>query len=395
MIKYFIIWLASIAIFVLTIFFNRNNTNWSDYIATFFWINIIVGFFSFIFFIANLEKYLKQKYSSRKTGILATGSAFILIALGLSVIALSLFLLFKNDIKINKLPINTKVANFNLLNPGITVGTTSDDVKIIQSALKTDPSLYSSGIVTGYYGSLTKEAVINFQRKYSLTETGAMDSQTTQKFNEVYGNQPRSYYLNLAPTDIPIQNNSLPINDSDSITTCTFQNIGSMQLRKSVCASSTDCEIEPGHWYYYSSIDQCKKDQTAYWAKQNQNNTSNKNYIYPTYAPLPSTASATYYSCTLYYPSLHYSQTLNHLYKTKDECDSAQTEINKTSVSPTSYVYTPPTVLPDQCRSNVISQYAPLLQNCNNQFGGGNSAYDACIQITSGQRDSALSQCGN
>jgi hypothetical protein len=64
------------------------------------------------------------------------------------------------------------------LRDGLREGVENDDVKKIQELLATDPAIYPKGLVSGYYGPLTKEAVKAFQKRHSLTETGEVDTET-------------------------------------------------------------------------------------------------------------------------------------------------------------------------------------------------------------------------
>jgi hypothetical protein len=57
-------------------------------------------------------------------------------------------------------------------------GATASDVTTLQTILKTDPSIYPSGLITGYYGSATEAAVKKLQLKYGLPQTGIVDSAT-------------------------------------------------------------------------------------------------------------------------------------------------------------------------------------------------------------------------
>lgn len=98
-------------------------------------------------------------------------------------------------------PIVNKIAPGNgLIKPGLKSGSTGDMVKILQAALSINKDVYPSGLVTGFYGDLTKAAVINFQTKHKLTQNGEVDNRTADKFNEFYGNETREYYLSLIPT---------------------------------------------------------------------------------------------------------------------------------------------------------------------------------------------------
>lgn len=69
------------------------------------------------------------------------------------------------------------------------------EVEILQAWLAKDINIYPPGLVTGYFGPLTREAVIRFQQKYSddilkpygLVEgTGIVDDATRKKLNEIY-----------------------------------------------------------------------------------------------------------------------------------------------------------------------------------------------------------------
>lgn len=73
-------------------------------------------------------------------------------------------------------------------------GQTSDEVKALQQCLAKDTDVYPEGIVSGWFGPLTKAAVIRFQEKYAgdvlapwgLTKgTGNVGKTTRQKLNEI------------------------------------------------------------------------------------------------------------------------------------------------------------------------------------------------------------------
>ncbi len=59
-------------------------------------------------------------------------------------------------------------------------GDRNENVKILQQILRNDPRLYPEGIVTGYYGPLTQEAVKRLQQKLGLPVTGEVDEQTSK-----------------------------------------------------------------------------------------------------------------------------------------------------------------------------------------------------------------------
>lgn len=63
-------------------------------------------------------------------------------------------------------------------------GMSGDDVKALQAILAADPNIYPEGLVTGFYGRLTSEAVKKFQKKYGIEMLGLVGPKTLKKLNE-------------------------------------------------------------------------------------------------------------------------------------------------------------------------------------------------------------------
>ena len=70
-----------------------------------------------------------------------------------------------------------------------------DDVKLLQTWLAKDSEVYPEGLVTGWFGPLTKKAVIRFQEKYAdevltpwgiIEGTGFVGSTTRDKLDALY-----------------------------------------------------------------------------------------------------------------------------------------------------------------------------------------------------------------
>ncbi|KKT55333.1 MAG: Peptidoglycan-binding domain 1 protein [Candidatus Giovannonibacteria bacterium GW2011_GWB1_44_23] len=74
-----------------------------------------------------------------------------------------------------------------LLTGPFAFGYQNDQVKLLQTMLAKDSSVYPEGIITGYYGSLTRKAVERFQQKYGIEQTGLAGPQTRAKLNEIFG----------------------------------------------------------------------------------------------------------------------------------------------------------------------------------------------------------------
>ena len=94
-----------------------------------------------------------------------------------------------------------------LISQGLTLGSAGEDVKILQVALSFNKNIYPSGIVSGFYGQLTTQAVKKLPEKYHLTQTGSIDISTANKFNEIFANKGKDYYLDLVPTPAIVQLN--------------------------------------------------------------------------------------------------------------------------------------------------------------------------------------------
>ncbi len=63
------------------------------------------------------------------------------------------------------------------------LGMSGNDVSLLQTFLAGDATLYPQGLVTGYFGSLTKSAVSNFQARNGISNIGRVGPQTLPILN--------------------------------------------------------------------------------------------------------------------------------------------------------------------------------------------------------------------
>ncbi len=75
------------------------------------------------------------------------------------------------------------MASADALNRQLEVGMKGDDVSVLQSFLAGDATLYPQGLVTGYFGFLTKAAVSNFQNRNGLPAVGRVGPMTLPVLN--------------------------------------------------------------------------------------------------------------------------------------------------------------------------------------------------------------------
>jgi hypothetical protein len=80
----------------------------------------------------------------------------------------------------------------NIIKKQLRYGVSGADVKLLQTLLSRDPSIYPEGLATGYFGNATKKAVQKFQEKYNIVLKGKagygeLGPKTKLKFIELYG----------------------------------------------------------------------------------------------------------------------------------------------------------------------------------------------------------------
>jgi len=69
-----------------------------------------------------------------------------------------------------------------VIKDGLREGATDEDIKKVQEILATDPSIYPQGLVTGYFGPLTRDALKRFQERHKIAVTGELDTETREWF---------------------------------------------------------------------------------------------------------------------------------------------------------------------------------------------------------------------
>ena len=68
---------------------------------------------------------------------------------------------------------------------GLHQGMTDEDIEKIQELLASDSAIYPEGLVTGYFGPLTKRALERFQQRFELRVTGEIDEDTRLHLEEL------------------------------------------------------------------------------------------------------------------------------------------------------------------------------------------------------------------
>lgn len=69
-------------------------------------------------------------------------------------------------------------------------GMSGDQVKLLQTILAGDKTIYPEGTISGYYGPLTREAVKRFQKEHGIESTGFTGPKTMSRINELLSQTP-------------------------------------------------------------------------------------------------------------------------------------------------------------------------------------------------------------
>lgn len=100
------------------------------------------------------------------------------------------------------------------LTRNLSVGSTGSDVSDLQTFLAEDVSIYPEGLITGYFGGLTRSAVIRYQAAHGIAQVGNVGPITRMSINNGLGNGNASYDVHgpiLSSAAVTVSKNSATI----------------------------------------------------------------------------------------------------------------------------------------------------------------------------------------
>lgn len=370
-------WFGSIVMFVLIIMYKLGNTNtpYSPIESGTMLIIVIFGIIAFIKVILDIEIAIKRKYPRAIGSLLSALSFVVLLVLGVGIIISAMNLYSKpkkNDVQAEK-------TKYTLLQSPLKMGSTGEDVSLLQSILKQNNNLYPAGIVNGYYGRLTSEAVSKFQANNGLSQSGEMDEATISKFNEIYGTKPKEeYQKDITPTTYVAPNNTTTntsnfgSNDSDPVVNCRSNECGTIKLKQSECANQyICCEVGSGNWSWYGSNDKCKQAQRDFHNQGNNSNNppqqnQNTNLVavyltyggYTVYCPPQNASAAQTIDATMNSKKDEWARSFNSCadnFRNSDSCYQACKATHTNGFMACSDT---------QCYDKVSSEYGTCISNC-------------------------------
>ncbi len=107
----------------------------------------------------------------------------------------------------------------------MSLGMSGQQVSQLQAFLATNPSIYPQGLVTGYFGALTRAAVMRFQSFYGIPAVGRVGPLTLAQLNLLIaqGSLPGGATGSVSDVVAPAINN-LTVSASANIATVTWSN---------------------------------------------------------------------------------------------------------------------------------------------------------------------------
>jgi hypothetical protein len=125
-------------------------------------------------------------------------------------------------IAIAMLPIFSNAA---MLTRQLEMGMSGADISTLQTYLAQDVTIYPQGLVTGYFGFLTKSAVSNFQDRNGISRVGRVGPQTLAFINSIWvngnngNNNTNNYQAVIGPLSLSTSNNQVNVSWNTSVNT--------------------------------------------------------------------------------------------------------------------------------------------------------------------------------
>ncbi len=133
-------------------------------------------------------------------------------------------------------PVIVSAATFNTY---LHSGSRGAEVSALQTYLAQDTTLYPQGLVTGYFGAMTKSAVIRFQAKNGLVADGLVGAATRAALNNggsvIVGDAPQIYN-----TSVSVSRNSVNVMWNTNINSSGMVYFGTIPLTLGEHENSVD-----------------------------------------------------------------------------------------------------------------------------------------------------------
>jgi len=183
---------------VLPFMVNAALPEWSTFEFIILLADILLGIYAWAIFNLRLEKRIKSKLPNWRGSImtaftfLGTLIGGVTLVVGLLTINYNKYVKFKTPSYTSAVPLIKE----RLVIDEVKLGSTGDDVVVLQTLLYQDTEVYR-GPASGYFGEVTRQGALKFQKKHGLDQSGIADLPTRNKLSEIYSYQTREYWLSM------------------------------------------------------------------------------------------------------------------------------------------------------------------------------------------------------
>lgn len=114
------------------------------------------------------------------------------------------------------------VASAEMLTRQLQLGMSGSDVSTLQVFLAKDATIYPQGLITGYFGSLTKSAVSNFQARNGISSIGRVGPVTIAAINTQMNGDNSSPWINPVSVSVTGQSATLSWNTNENASAVVY-----------------------------------------------------------------------------------------------------------------------------------------------------------------------------
>jgi len=186
------------------------------------------------------------------------------------------------------------VAHGEMLTRQLQLGMRGADVSSLQTFLRQDNTIYPQGLVTGYFGNLTKSAVSNFQARSGIATVGRVGPITIAAINaQMSGGSttgtdkasPSIYSLNLSTTNSSVTMNW---NTSENSSAIVYYSTQPIQMTESsatnaVTIGGTSVLIHSDlRALHTATLTGLQANTTYYYVVYARDSSGNENITWPT-----------------------------------------------------------------------------------------------------------------
>jgi len=114
------------------------------------------------------------------------------------------------------------VASAQMLTRQLQLGMSGADVSTLQVFLAKDATIYPQGLISGYFGSLTKSAVSNFQARNSISSIGRVGPATLAAINAQMNGDSSSPWINPVSVSVTGQSATLSWNTNENASAVVY-----------------------------------------------------------------------------------------------------------------------------------------------------------------------------